>query len=648
MAYDRKYLCPYCQRKIPKSKLVTHLGRIHADSLPKDFTPLQTAYHIINNRPLEYRRKCRICNAPTAWDENKGRYNFLCGNPACDKAWSDKMKATMGDKYGAYRPTATPEGLKMMLASRKISGTYKFRDGHEFTYTGSYELETLKFLDQVMEVKSEDLQVPGPVLNYEFQGKMHMYITDMYYIPYNLIIEIKDGGNNPNTNPSLVETRAKQMAKENWIIKKTEYNYLRLTDKDTSQLFNIFAELKLNLVENDLTRVIRVHEALLESAILDKDKPEQCPYCGSTRFGIFFFEVDRPVLLCKMCGKEIKDLSNDVYGLKENMYAAMQGFMPMNPQDTIIVNYMKKNVYSGENEEDYAVALDPKFDTIFARNELGILQKVDKRFLIDSVYTPYIIENSRDRVCEYIRKNIDTYQPYNALYESVFGHALYSSDQILFEESAKKYKDYYQVLSDTEDKIADAVFPGMKAGVPLEEAADITKRWYIKSDDGADNCCLKVKGYEHYMRGRSTLIPLKFEDGKWLAFAKEKKDYYGFPGGGWDKGENAQQAGERECREEVRINCKDVKYMNKLIEYHDTVQDWVKEHVKNPDDWWYGYYTMIFVGMYESDYKGKIAKLDQDPEMLSGEWYEVDFLYKHIEKEYADSIKKYISGRKEK
>lgn len=424
MSYDRKYLCPYCQKKIPKSKLIIHLGRAHSNNLPKDFTPLQTAYHIINNRPYEYRGKCRICSKPTFWDENKGRYNFLCGDSNCDKEWVNKMKSTMGDKYGAYRPTSTPEGLKKMLAARRISGTYKFQDGHEFTYTGSYELETLKFLDLVMNVKSEDLQVPGPVVNYDFQGKTHMYITDMYYIPYNLIIEVKDGGSSPNKNPAMAENRAKQMAKENWIIKKTEYNYLRLTDKDLSQLFNIFAELKFALVENNPTRIIRVHEAVIENTTL----------------------------------------------FKENMYAAMQGFMPMNPKDVVIINYMKKNSYTGE-EDDYAIAMDQKFDTIFARDESGIFKKVNRDFLEGCIYTPYIVSECRDQVEEYIRNNINTIQMKSSLYEAVFGHKLYSDDQILFEQKAKKYKDYYQVLSDTEDTVASMVQPGLKTGIPETENA---------------------------------------------------------------------------------------------------------------------------------------------------------------------------------
>jgi len=651
MGYDRKYLCPFCQNKIPKSKLVTHLGRLHTDKLPEGFTPLQTAYHIINNRPLDYTRKCRICNNPTKWDENKGRYNFLCGNPNCDKAWTEKMKATMGDKYGAYRPTATPEGLKKMLAARKISGSYKFQDGHEFTYTGSYELEALKFFDQVLQVKSEDLQVPGPVLQYDFQGKTHLYITDMYYIPYNLIIEVKDGGSNPNMNPSLAEVRAKQMAKENYIIKKTEYNYLRLTDKDMSQVFNIFAELKLNLVENDPTRIIRVHEALVESALKDEDKPGKCPNCGSNRYGIYFLDPKRPVLMCKMCGYEFKDLPNNVYGvLKENMYAAMQGFMPMNPHDTLIVNYMKKNTFV--DEEDYAIAFDQKFNSLFARDESGVFKKVNRKFLEGCIYTPYIVEGNRDKVEAFIKEKLDTVVDKYSIYEAVFDHPLYSDDQIMFEEKAKSYKDYYKVLADTEDLVANLIQPGTKAYAPLMENATIKNRWYIKSDDGATNCCVKIPKYEKSLRGRSTMIPLKFEKGKWKCFFKRKKDFtqdgYEFdaPGGGWDKGETPEQAAIRECQEEVRMNVRKVKFMGEMIEYYEDAREWVKKHVKNPEDWWYGYYSMIYCGMYDSEFTGKVAELDKDPYMSSGKWYNFDDIKSGLAKEHRHAIEDYIKSVK--
>ena len=44
-----------------------------------------------------------------------------------------------------------------MLAGRKISGKYKFRDGTLKDYCGSYELTALEFMDKVLEIKSSDI-----------------------------------------------------------------------------------------------------------------------------------------------------------------------------------------------------------------------------------------------------------------------------------------------------------------------------------------------------------------------------------------------------------------------------------------------------------------------------------------------------------
>ena len=58
---------------------------------------------------------------------------------------------------------------------------------------------------------------PGPILEYDHEGKTHLYITDFYYQPYNLIIEVKDGGDNPNKR-NMPEYRQKQIEKEKYII----------------------------------------------------------------------------------------------------------------------------------------------------------------------------------------------------------------------------------------------------------------------------------------------------------------------------------------------------------------------------------------------------------------------------------------------
>ena len=386
----RNLSCPYCKKRTTRDKMVNHIEYNHSDLLPEGFTPLRMTFHVANNKPIEYRRPCRVCGNPTEWDENKGRYNLLCSNPVCKEKYVVKMKASMGDKYGAYRPTATAEGLAKMLAARKISGKYKWSDGTVFDYTGSYELETLKFMDDGLGLKSEDLMVPGPVLEYEYNGEKHLYITDMYYKPYNLIIEVKDGGRSVNKNKEYAETRAKQMAKEKHVIQNTDYNYIRLTDKDMGQLMAVLADLKYHFVEKDPDRVIHVNENTPVAAI-----------------------------------------------------APMVGFNP--DKDVVIVNYMKKKTFV--DDSDYAICDSPKFDTVYTRDQNGILRKKDKSVLLGSYYTPYIIRGRRESIVESLYENKDKPVSKNYIYETAFGHPMYSKNQLQY-EAVEEYTDYYQDLED--------------------------------------------------------------------------------------------------------------------------------------------------------------------------------------------------------
>ena len=47
------------------------------------------------------------------------------------------------------------EHQKMMLANRHISGKYKWSDGTEVTYTGTYERKFLECLDKILHWPSE-------------------------------------------------------------------------------------------------------------------------------------------------------------------------------------------------------------------------------------------------------------------------------------------------------------------------------------------------------------------------------------------------------------------------------------------------------------------------------------------------------------
>lgn len=265
---NMKYKCPYCERRYTKNNLIPHVEQEHDDMIPQGYSPFQIVFNSINRKPLDYNGKCVICKAPTKFDENKGRYNRYCSNPVCKEAFIKNFEDNMMRTKGVTRISSTEEGLEKMLANRKISGEYKFRNGIVKSYTGSYELNALKFMDKIMEIDPDDIMCPGPVLEYEYQGKKHLYITDFLYIPYNLIIEVKDGGKNPNKR-EMPEYRAKQIAKERYIIKNTNYNYLRLTDNDLSQLLAVFSDLKMQLVDETNDRVIHVNESVDKSKVTD-------------------------------------------------------------------------------------------------------------------------------------------------------------------------------------------------------------------------------------------------------------------------------------------------------------------------------------------------------------------------------------------
>ena len=83
----------------------------------------------------------------------------------------------------------------------------------------------------------------------------------MYYIPYNLVKEVKDGGSNPN-NRNMESYRSKILAKEKAIKDKGRYNYIRLTNNEFEQLLSIFTELKYAMImtPDEINMIIRVHE----------------------------------------------------------------------------------------------------------------------------------------------------------------------------------------------------------------------------------------------------------------------------------------------------------------------------------------------------------------------------------------------------
>lgn len=281
----RKYKCPYCNKKYERPKLITHINRVHEDMIPEGYTATRIVFDVANPNT---KHVCRICGRDVEWNEKAGRYNVLCGNPKCKEAMREEYKKNMIRVKGTYNILNDPEQQKAMLAGRRISGKYKFQDGGVVEYTGTYEKNFLEFLDNVMNIPSSDIMAPGPTMEYEYNGKKHIYIPDFYYIPYNLIIEVKDGGDNPNTraSSSMTASREKTIAKERVVSDKGEYNYLRLTNNQFDQFIDILMDIKENIINGNIdTRTMKIHNftgifGYNESTTIN----EEAIYTGTTYF----------------------------------------------------------------------------------------------------------------------------------------------------------------------------------------------------------------------------------------------------------------------------------------------------------------------------------------------------------------------------
>ena len=256
----KKYKCPYCEKRLIRKDLITHIDRSHKELIPENYTAARLVYNQVNK--VDH-GKCRVCGKSTTWSEKSGRYDVLCGDPKCKEHMREEYKKNMLRVRGTYNILNDPEQQKKMLANRSISGQYKFQDGGILTYTGSYEKKCLEFMDVVMQIPSKDILSPGPTLEYEYNGEKHFYITDFYYIPYNLIIEVKDGGDNLNTkdSASMKASREKTIEKEHLITDRGEYNYIRLTNNNFAQLIEVFMIIKEKLLEGDDSKTYRINES---------------------------------------------------------------------------------------------------------------------------------------------------------------------------------------------------------------------------------------------------------------------------------------------------------------------------------------------------------------------------------------------------
>ena len=237
----------------------SHMEKNHVEMIPPDMTARQYIYFLSTGKT---HGNCIMCKSPTKWNPATNKYHRFCENPKCKELYREEFKRRMIGKYGKITLLDDPEQQKLMLARRKISGTYDWSDmKHHITYTGTYELEFLKFLDHVMNFNPEDIMAPSPhTYFYYYDDKRRFYIPDLFIPSLNLEIEIKDGGTNPNNHPKIQAIdKEKERLKDN-LMKSSgiPFNYVKIVNKQHQRFLEFLEEDKRRTLANDTSKIIMI------------------------------------------------------------------------------------------------------------------------------------------------------------------------------------------------------------------------------------------------------------------------------------------------------------------------------------------------------------------------------------------------------
>lgn len=422
MATERRIACPLCRRKDFKDKLIRHIEKDHEDIIG-DISAEQFLY----DKTHPGSGKCIVCGNKTDWNEKTGKYHRLCSNPRCKDEMRAKFKKNMIRVHGKVSLLDDAAHQAKMLANRSISGTYVYSDGTKFTYTGSYEHKAIEFMDKVLNCNSKDIIMPGPVIDYTDQyGNSRQWITDIYYVPYNLIIEVKDGGDNPN-NRQMDEYRAKQVSKEAELIKLGEYNYLRLTDNKFVQLMEVLALLKDQEINEPNTdnKVIRINEsAVYDDRFFTLDNAEDSEEDNED------IPIEYDII------RRLSDLKE--YAAREHMgVGAIGGIVGIMDGNMLVQYTPHKHSFSGE-KDGFGIVDDKKSTKLRVKSDNEETEIVDKEpFLQDKFYKSY--RHKRDRV---------TWENAINLYEEITGKVMLSRDQLEYDD------DFIEADLDRENKLA--------------------------------------------------------------------------------------------------------------------------------------------------------------------------------------------------
>lgn len=226
----KKFKSPFGSKRTytSKSSLFEYMEREHAAELG-ELSAAQYYFNVKNRYPPHQTHgKSVISGKPTEWNPTTERYERFA-NEKEKEEYRKQFVARMKRVHGKTHLLNDAEVQKKMLANRKISGTYKFADGGEVSYTGSYEKDLLEKLDQVFQWPSSDIHSPAPehiVYKDPETKKERMYIPDFWIASLDLLIEVKSDDNQHYRKRDIHLEYAKDEA-----ARKSGKHYVKVVEK---------------------------------------------------------------------------------------------------------------------------------------------------------------------------------------------------------------------------------------------------------------------------------------------------------------------------------------------------------------------------------------------------------------------------------
>lgn len=464
----RNVKCPFCPFHSSKDKMISHIEKVHPDMIPEGYSAARVLFNALNHKTHGV---CVVCKRPTPWDENTHKYKRLCGRPECKNKLREMYKQNMIRVKGTYNILNDPEQQKKMLANRSISGEYQFADGGIHSYTGSYELKLLEFLNNVMGFNSDDIITPGPMFEYQYKGETHTWITDMLILPYNLVLDVKDGGKNPN-NRNMPDYRAKQIEKEKMISNQGDYSYLRLTDNQFEQLIAVLYELKSQFIDDTKENkkvIISINEEMKYAVELIDSLNESMVTNEAMALGAI----------------------SPVVGMNNNPFFIMQ--------PKIMTNKLASPTFYLTNDIDSDIAL--------GRDSNGKLMKIKTSSLDDIPINIYKYKGKNKDGIKNIINSIGKSVSENFIFEAITGKELSIPDQLEWDKDFEIFdiNSYIQEAKDDIYTIIGKIYMIQNNGMPYGKISESIEAKRKLDSIANTNIVILESDLGYYAMNRKTL-----------------------------------------------------------------------------------------------------------------------------------------------